>query len=434
MSDRFPHRFTPESGLRRWERLRVEDLPFRDAVLNTFSYFRKAVYKKRSAPAEAVRHFDAQRQLLRRLRDQPAPDRTARLALVGDIMWIRDGWDDFLDPNLLAHLNAHDAVLGNLESVISPRFKVPKFFPDYLTFNSHPNLVRAFRRPDGRSTFTALSTANNHALDRGEPGARDTLALLDELGIPHSGVRFDPAARPYAVFEAGGLRWGFYAAAWGLNSFVSANPNVHLNALPAGVFAPGTKIDLPDLRRALAGMTADGCDLRVVALHWGYEFEYYPDPGVMRVGHEVVRLGADVVLGTHPHVPQPCEVLCLNGYEQRLPEPARPLAADATLDADGPPRKALIAYSLGNFATTMFTFACRVGWVLGLRVFRDPATGRADWAPGDSAFVVNVPRFGRPRRRRLMLLDDYRRLSRDHGGVPAKQEAYLAFLDRHLHG
>lgn len=439
MSDRFPHRFTPEPRLANWQRLRVEHLSFRDAVLNTVSYFRKSIYKKHSAPHETLRHFAAQRQIFRHLmvaqgREPLVGPAVARVALVGDLMWLRDGWDAFLDPGVLDHLNAHDVVLGNLESVISPRFKVPSLLPDYLTYNSHPNLVKAFRRPDGRSTFSALSLSNNHALDRGEVGARDTQDLLGDLGVPHSGVVFDRGARPYTVFEANGVRFGFHAAAWGLNSFVAADPNVHMHALPPGVFHPDAPLDLPELRRALADMAADGCDFRVVALHWGYEFEYYPDPRVMQVAREVVRAGADVVLGTHPHVQQPCEVLFVNGDEDRLPDPLRDLASDATLSADGPPRTGLVAYSMGNFATTMFTFACKIGWVLGLRVFRDPATGRTRWNPESSEFVVNVPRFGKERERRLLMLDDYRRLAAEDGGVPAKEEAHFAFLRRHLLG
>jgi poly-gamma-glutamate synthesis protein (capsule biosynthesis protein) len=245
---------------------------------------------------------------------------------------------------------------------------------------------------------------------------------------------FHRDARPYTVFEAGGLRYGFHAAAWGLNSFVPPDPNVHMHALPPGVFAGDAPVDLPEIRRVLADMAADDCDVRVVSLHWGYEFEYYPDPAVMRVAREVVRAGADVVLGTHPHVQQPCETLFVNGYETRLPEPVRQLAADATLTADGPPRKALVAYSMGNFATTMFTFACKVGWILSLRTFRDAATGRADWQPDGSTFVMNVPRFGRGRERRLLLLDDYRRHALNNGGLPAKEEAHFAFLERHLFG
>ncbi|MBA4188905.1 MAG: hypothetical protein C0467_12985 [Planctomycetaceae bacterium] len=434
MSDRFPHRYTPEKRIPAWQQLRVENLSFRDSALNVISYIRKSIYKKRSAPSEVVQHFAGQRQIFRYLMNQPAEPGAVRLGIVGDIMWLRDGWDNFLDPGVLDYMNAHEAVLGNLESVISTRFKVPSVFPDYFTYNSHPNLVRTFRRPSGGSTFSALSVANNHALDRDELGARDTQELLNELSIPHSGITFNDNTRPYTVFEVNGIRVGFYAAAWGLNSFVAPNPNVHMNALPGGIFEPGATIELPEIRRVLADMAADGCEYRVIAVHWGYEFEYYPCPNVMRVGHEIARLGADLVLGTHPHVQQPCETLFFNGYEDRLPEPYRHLAKEnSALTGEGPPRKSMVAYSMGNLATTMFTFECKIGWILSLRLFRD-STGRIDWNPDASSFVMNVPRFGRKRERKLLMLDDYRRLSQNHRRVPPWEEEYFAFLDEHLHG
>lgn len=432
---RFPDRFTPEVRLPRWQRVRVEGLTFFQSVLHAGSYIRKSVWKKHSAPPEELGYFAVQRRWLSRVWGPPSPPApgVARLALVGDLMWIRDGWDSFLDPGLLAYLNGHDAVIGNLETPISPRFPVPRLLPDYFTYNSHPDLVRSFRRPRGGSTFAVLSLANNHALDRGEVGARDTQELLDELGIGHSGVRFRRDQRPYTLFEVNGLRVGFYATAWGLN-FGGSHPRVLVNCLPREAFGGQAQIDLPEIRRVLADMAADRCDVRIVAPHWGYEFEYYPDPAVMRVGHEIVRAGADLVVGTHPHVPQPLEILFVNGYETTASSEDWPLPEPALLAAAGPPRKALIAYSLGNFASTMFTFACKVGWVLSLELRRDPRTRRVDWTLCGSAFVVNVPRLGRDRTRRLLLLEDYRRQMGGSGDLPPDQERYLAFLHRHLLG
>jgi len=432
MPDRFPNRYTPEKRLPAWQQLRVETLSFRQSALNVISYIRKSIHKKYTAPKEVLLHFAIQRQIFQHLMKQPKVPDSTRLGLVGDIMWLRDGWDNFLDPGVLDYLNAHEAVVGNLESVISTRFKVPSLFPDYFTYNSHPNLVKAFRRPNGRSTFSALSVANNHALDRGEIGARDTQALLDELGIPHSGIVFDPDAKPYTTFEVNGIKVGFYAVAWGLNSFVAPNPKVRMHALPTGVFEPAAPVDLVEIRKVLDDMAADGCEFRIVSLHWGYEFEYYPCPGVMRVGHQVVIAGADLVLGTHPHVQQPCETLFVNGYEKRLPEPIRELAEyHATVTAEGPQRKAMIAYSMGNLATTMFTFECKIGWILSLRLFRD-SSGRIDWNPDASAFVMNVPRFGPKRERKLLMLDDYRKLSLRHRRVPPWEETYFSFLEKHV--
>src|SRR5262249_57551517 len=76
-------------------------------------------------------------------------------------------------------------------------------------------------------------------------------------------------------------------------------------------------LELGRVSEALAGMAADGAEFRIVSLHWGFEFEFYPDPQIVRAGREFVRAGADLVLGTHPHVIQPMEVCCVSAYEKR---------------------------------------------------------------------------------------------------------------------
>src|SRR5262249_35796241 len=156
-------------------------------------------------------------------------------------------------------------------------------------------------------------------------------------------------------------------------------------------------IDLSRPRAALAAMGAAGVDVRIVSLHWGYEFEYYPDPDVMQVGHEIVRAGADLGLGTHPHVVQPLEVCAVNGYEAG--------EGAGRLEAEGPPRKALVAYSLGNFATAMFTPHCQVGLALGLSLARDARTGRVDWHRPELTLLHTAQRHPETGGRRLVLLE-----------------------------
>src|SRR5262245_44293373 len=162
--EHFPYAWTEEADLPGFLRVRAEGLPLREAVWSGLGYLRKYRRGKWSAPPEEVRYFDHQRQLLRRLAaplpplsprgrgaggggvggqrshltPNPAPprgegDRTpepatgpvdedgVRLALVGDLMWLRDSWGSFLSPEVLAYLNGHDAVVGNLETPISTR-------------------------------------------------------------------------------------------------------------------------------------------------------------------------------------------------------------------------------------------------------------------------------------------------------------------------
>ena len=361
--------------------------------------------------------------------------------MVGDVMWLRDGWDTFLSPEVLTYLNGHDVVLGNLESPISPRFPVPSFLPDYFTYNSDPGLIASFRRPDGGSTFSALATANNHSLDRGDAGLADTLDFLDGLSIPHAGVGRAVGGRNFAVFEQGGIRFGFYAACWGLNNPAALHSSSHaIEVLPGLTPCVRHPVDLGRIRQALAGMDAEGVDFKVVYLHWGYEFELYPCPDVMRVGRDIIAAGADLLMGSHPHVLQPVEVCFVNGYEKRWPgvEAHLPALAARTgcllRDDVGTPRKGLIVYSLGNFATTMYTELCRTGMVFSLRLVRDSETQRVDWHRPEVQLVYNVHRDPLTEQRRLVLLESYLRERERHDDRAASLRATAAFLHRHLFG
>jgi poly-gamma-glutamate synthesis protein (capsule biosynthesis protein) len=435
----FPHVCADEHGVPGFLRVRVEGQPRRDSIWSGLSYLRKYRRGKHSAPAEEVRYFDGQRRLLRWLAERPADG--PRLAAVGDLMWLRDGWGDFLSPEVLAYLNGHDAVLGSLETPISPRFRVPSFWPDYFSYNSDPALVTAFRRPGGGSTFSALATASDHSLDRGDAGLADTLDFLDGQGIGHAGVRRRGGERPFAVFAAGGVRFGFYAACWGLNNAGEARRSELTVEVLAGL-VPSVRypIDLSRVRAALAAMDAEGVDFKVVYLHWGYEFEFYPCPQLMRVGRDIIHAGADLILGSHPHVVQPLEVCFVNGYERRyraagLDLPAlAPRTGCLLTDPTGVPRKGLIAYSLGNFATAMFTPHCRTGLILSLRLARDRATGRVDWHGPEVQLVHNARRDPRSGRRRLMLLEAYLRECARAGDGADKVRRLAAWLGRHLMG
>jgi poly-gamma-glutamate synthesis protein (capsule biosynthesis protein) len=437
--EHFPYTWTPEPHLPRYLRVRAEGLPLRQAIWSGLSYLRKYYRARFSAPVEEVAYFDRQRELLRWLMKES--DEGLRLAMVGDLMWLRDGWDTFVSPEVLAYLNGHEVVLGNLESPISSRFRVPSFWPDYFTYNSDPALVTSFRRPDGSSTFAALATANNHCLDRSEAGLADTLAFLDAQSIVHSGVRSRRDDPSFVLLERGGIRFGFYAACWGLNNPDAIRSSSHHIEVVEGL-VPQVRhpVDLSAVRAALQGMAAAGAEFRIVYLHWGYEFEFYPCPDLMRVGRDIVAAGADVVMGSHPHVIQPLEVCFVNGYEERCRAAGAPTAAlqeeggCLLRDETGVSRKGLIVYSLGNFATAMFTAHCRTGLVASLRLRRDAETGRVDWHHPEMQLVYNVHRDGFIGQRRLTLLETHLREQDRRGNKASNVRNMAAFLHRHLHG
>lgn len=440
----FPFVHTPEVDEPAYSRFRAEGMPLSQAFWHGFKYLAKYKNKKFSAPPEEVRYFNSQRNLLRFLAAEPvSPAHKFRvdLAMVGDIMWIRNDWDTFVPKEILDTMNRFDVVLGNLETVISRNFKVPGFWPDYMRYNSHPALLQSFKRYTGGNIFTALSIANNHTMDYSDRGILDTIEFLDSNRILYSGVGKDKSVKPYTTFVKNGVNFGFYAAMFGLNDQSEGQrTKLRLNLLPG--LAPETEmpVDISRIKEVLAAMGADGVDFKIVSLHWGFEYEFYPSPKTMRVGREIVAAGADVIMGSHPHVLQPSEICFVNGYEERygrlkdkFPAMIHPTGC-VLKDARGGPRKALILYSLGNFTTAMYTFLCQAGVIQHIRVTKDETSGEVDWGFPGYELVYNLPADPVTQRRVILLMDSYLRQNCRQNQCPENVVKSVSFLHRHLIG
>jgi len=141
---------------------------------------------------------------------------------------------------------------------------------------------------------------------------------------------------------------------------------------------------------------------------------------LMQVARELVKAGADIILGSHSHVAQPPEVLFVNGYEQRLTatvalDEALTIPEGAKLkDGTGKQRKAFVVYSLGNLTTAMRTFTCRAATMSHLTVGKDPETSDTDWhLPGIELFYNEATGRGV----RLRTMASHLRDHPDHAGA-----------------
>jgi poly-gamma-glutamate capsule biosynthesis protein CapA/YwtB (metallophosphatase superfamily) len=418
----------------RYASFRAEGLSLREAAPSALKYVRKYYHKRWDAPDTIVQFYSRQAAMSRLIRDtQPERAEQISIAFTGDIMWIRNGWDSFLDERLRLHLSGYDIVFGNLETPIDTTAKVTSFLPDYAKYNSAPGLIRSFRRDDGTNIFTALSLANNHAFDMGSEGLAQTVRFLGDEGIgatgaatalPYAGhgrtgaagtidtvVSADGARegtlKEYLLFKQGDLRVGFYAAGWGLNDPKAiTDKKIRMNIIPGIAPLNPDRINLDGLTEVLAKMKADSIDIKILFLHWGYEFELYPDTEIIKAGRALAAAGADMVIGSHPHVIQPTEICLFNGYKLPGTDDAEQKYFHST-DSEGVPRKALIIYSLGNFTTAMYTPLCRLGLVSSVTVWRDKDNGRFDWSQAENLFVYNETAGWRGSKRRLMKYDDY---------------------------
>lgn len=164
-----------------------------------------------------------------------------------------------------------------------------------------------------------VGVANNHALDQGYGGLAATLAALGDAHLVHAGAgsTLDEAYAARTV-EHAGFRVAFLSVTEPLNRRASDGPRLFIARLDPE----------PILLEAIATARASA-DVVVVAVHWSTDFVMDVAPSQRHLAERLIAAGADVILGSGPHVLQPIE---------RVPSERG---------------EALVAYSLGNLASGM---------------------------------------------------------------------------------
>jgi poly-gamma-glutamate synthesis protein (capsule biosynthesis protein) len=415
----FPYVYTPEVLEKNWMGVRVEgqDSSYLSNPFRFIGYSIKAFKKKFTAPVEVISYFQSTKKTFNELAQQKVSGENLRLSLVGDLMWLRTGWSGFLESRLKSHFESSDFLFGNLETLISKSHEVPTFLPARATFNSPPSIIDEFKGINGRNLFSALSVANNHSLDYGELGLQETLEVLSKRKIPFSGLlepKYESTKKRWVKVNRKGITVGFYAATYGMNNRWEEESDTDFNLIK-GV-APhdhNAKVDLSEIEGVLQEMKEDKVDLKIVSLHWGFEYEYYPEPKQIIVARDIVKLGADIIMGHHSHSQQPIDVCFVNGMGEGLKHANFKGSCHLDERDNGQekrrPRKALIVYSLGNFLTNMYGFLSEVGTVLDLDLIRKE-NGAVDWQNPQVHLVYNERKFKEAEGendRILLFMDDY---------------------------
>lgn len=204
-------------------------------------------------------------------------------------------------------LRIADVATANLEGVVSTRGQP---VPDKeFHFRGPPSALSAARRVAG---LDVVSVANNHTLDFGPAAFLDTLRIARRNGIATVGGGADlVAARRPVIIRRGGLRIAFLA-------YSDVRPDGFTAARSAAGTAPADAVAI----RADVVAARSRADLLVVWMHWGKELARRADARQRVFASAALNAGAQVVLGSHSHV---------------LQEVVRPT------------RRALVAWSLGNF-------------------------------------------------------------------------------------
>ena len=208
-------------------------------------------------------------------------EESATVLFVGDMMfdrYIRTVLDREGKEKVLGGVSAllaeADMNVGNLEGPItdnpsqSQGTKVGELTNMRFTFSLG---VREILRDYG---FEVVSIGNNHIQDFGPDGVRSTTAYLRGTGISYVGDPTGASAEP-VIKDVNGITLAFVS----YSDFIGG-----------------------DAQRAREAIASSQADAVVVLAHWGSEYETAPPERVRELARSFVTAGADLIIGSHPHV------------------------------------------------------------------------------------------------------------------------------------
>lgn len=237
-------------------------------------------------------------------------------------------WDEVGDT----FFNA-DIVTANLETPLNlekPASLVPEVMLNHMYFNGSEEMFEVFSGNGKFKGYDVLSVANNHSLDQGIQGLQNTLDFLEKREIAYCGAAKKAEQRDdFPILERKGIRIAFLAATFSLNAEqLPHDKNWMVNHLQLNRENPDIDLLVQQAKRA----RERGADLIVAHLHMGCAYQPYPSGHTVRNMEKICRAtGIDLILGGHPHNPQPVELL-------RYPDPFT-----------GKEKQSVVVYSMGDF-------------------------------------------------------------------------------------
>ena len=179
----------------------------------------------------------------------------------------KEGYDYFFDGVRDVFEN-DDLTIVNLEGPLTNWDKTNKHG---FVFKGDPEYVNILTG----SSVELCNLANNHTMDYGKNGLRDTVAVLEAAKVGYCGYSktFSTTIKGVRVCALGFTWWDN---------------------------------DKKQIAQAIQNARAN-CDLLIVNIHWGIEGNTMQDHKQVTIGHAIIDAGADLVIGTHPHVYQGIE-------------------------------------------------------------------------------------------------------------------------------
>lgn len=236
---------------------------------------------------------------------------------------------------------ASDLTVGNLETMLCAA--APYTGEQYKVDGKyHCNAPQSFLDAVRQAGFDFLMLANNHNLDCGAAGIRETLNRIDDAGLMRTGLFAGPAERRFALVEVNGIRLALLSWSTWYNRNETRLTDEGRRAL-LNEYAPDRAAS------DIAAARAAGAEFVLTYIHWGVDAEYKTEPSasMRRMAQELADAGADYIVGSHTHSVQPHDLITA---------------------CDG--RIVPVAWSMGNFVTSELMSVSRSTGILQIELTR----------------------------------------------------------------
>jgi poly-gamma-glutamate synthesis protein (capsule biosynthesis protein) len=278
-----------------------------------FDYLYHSVFKISFNNQAAVFMTDVDEKVIPLPLEEEEKEKFIQIAFVGDMMLDRgvayqvnkngEGDFDFVFKNISDSLKKYDLVFGNLEGPVSDKGKDEG---GIYSFRMSPDIVPILKE----NKFDALTIANNHINNWGIEAIIDTIERCrkNNILVTGAGLNTEDAYSP-KVLEMGNTKIAFLSYSE-FGKYYEAQED-----------SPGVAMISEEALKIGIEKAMQESDIVIVNFHFGEEYQLEENSYQHKYAHMAIDLGANLVIGHHPHVVQPIEKY----------------------------RNSYIAYSLGNF-------------------------------------------------------------------------------------
>ncbi|MBS6609957.1 CapA family protein [Peptoniphilus lacydonensis] len=190
--------------------------------------------------------------------------------------------------NISEDINEADIAIANFEGSVNSN----RALSGFPLFNFPKESISSLKNVG----FDVLSTANNHCLDTGIDGLAETISVINENNMKSFGT-FTEDIDKGIVVEEKGIKIGLISFTDTLNGMDSLMRGKEYSV---NNFSQDVESDIKKLK--------DKSDIVIVYPHWGNEYQLVPNERQIYLKEKLQEYGADIILGSHPHVLQKYEV------------------------------------------------------------------------------------------------------------------------------